>query len=123
MSTKTIMEIKNDPHLIAYCGLYCAACGKFTSGKCPGCKQLASPHWCKIRTCCMDQNFMSCAQCDLPTPNDCKTFNNPISKVFKFIFRSDREKCIMTIREKGEVYYAANMARTRRQAIKVGEKE
>jgi len=123
MASTSLPEIKNDVQLIAYCGLYCAACRKFTSGKCKGCKQLASPHWCKIRTCCMEKNYASCADCSLATPNDCKTFNNPISKVFKFIFKSDREKCIMVIREKGSVYYASNMAQSRRQAIKTYEVE
>jgi hypothetical protein len=49
----------------------------------------------------MDQQFSSCADCKLETPNACKKFNNPISKVFAFIFGSNREKCILTIRETG----------------------
>ena len=114
-------EIKNDPQFIAYCGLYCGACGKYLKGKCPGCKQLASPHWCKIRTCCIGQQFSSCADCSLETPNACRTFNNPISKVFQFLFGSDREKCILSIREKGAVLYAAHMAETRKQSLKKGD--
>ena len=113
-----IQEIKNDTQLIAYCGLYCGACRKYISGKCPSCKLLVSPHWCKIRTCCIDQKFSSCAECPLETPNDCKKFNNPISKVFAVIFGSDREKCILKIREEGAVWYAANMAETRQQSLK-----
>jgi hypothetical protein len=113
-----IQEVKNDPDLIAYCGLYCGACRKYLAGKCPSCKQLASPHWCKIRTCNIDQKFASCADCSLGTPNDCKKFNNLISKVFALIFGSNREKCILTIREKGVVYYAAHMAETRQQSLK-----
>ena len=116
-------EIKNDPQLIAYCGLYCGACARYLKGKCPSCKQLSLPHWCKIRSCCIGQHFSSCADCGLDTPNYCKTFNNPISKVFKLIFRSDREKCILIIREKGAVYYAQNMALTRRQSIRVNQEE
>jgi len=115
-------EIKNDPQLIAYCGLYCGACRKYLSGKCPSCKQLASPHWCKIRSCCIDKKFSNCADCSLETPNACKTFNNPISKVFAFIFGSNREKCILTIREKGAVYYAAHMTETRQQSLKKEKK-
>jgi hypothetical protein len=111
-------EVKNDTQLIAYCGLYCGACRKFVSGKCPGCKRLAPPHWCKIRTCCIEKSFDSCAGCSLETPNACKKFNNPISKVFAFIFGSDREKCIMAIREKGAAWYAAHMAQTRQQSLK-----
>ncbi len=113
-----IQEVKNDPALISYCGLYCGACNKFLSGKCPSCKNLASPHWCKIRTCNIDQQFTNCADCTLETPNACKKFNNPISKVFTFIFGSNREKCILTIRENGTVWYAAHMAETRQQSLK-----
>lgn len=117
-SGKMIQEIKNDPQLIAYCGLYCGSCRKYLSGKCPSCQQLTSPHWCKIRTCCIGKNTTSCADCTLETPNDCKTFNNPISKVFKFIFGSDREKSILLIREKGAIYYAGHMTETRQQSLK-----
>jgi len=111
-------EIKTDTRLIAYCGLYCGACRKYLNGKCSGCKQLASPHWCKIRTCCIDQKFASCADCPLKTPNDCKKFNNTISKIFALIFGSNREKCILTIREKGAVWYAGHMAETGQQSLK-----
>ena len=117
-SGKMIQEIKNDTRLIAYCGLYCGSCRKYLSGKCPSCPQLVSPHWCKIRTCCIGKNIASCAECSLETPNACKTFNNPISKVFKFIFGSDREKSILFIREKGAISYAAQMSETRQQSFK-----
>ena len=70
----------------------------------------------------MDQQFSSCADCKLETPNACKKFNNPISKVFAFIFGSNREKCILTIREKGENWYAETMARTGQQSLKTGKK-
>ena len=117
-SGKMIQEIKNDPQLIAYCGLYCGSCRKYLSGKCPSCQQLASPHWCKIRSCCIGKKMASCAECNLETPNACKTFNNPISKVFKLLFGSDREKSILLIREKGAIYYARHMTETRQQSMK-----
>ncbi|HEY3369435.1 MAG TPA: DUF3795 domain-containing protein [Prolixibacteraceae bacterium] len=117
-SGKMIQEIKNDTLLIAYCGLYCGSCRKYLSGKCPSCQQLASAHWCKIRSCCIDKHIANCAECSLETPNDCKTFNNPISKVFKFIFGSDREKSILFIREKGAICYAGQMSETRQQSFK-----
>ena len=28
-------EVKTDKELIAYCGLYCGACGKYMNDKCP----------------------------------------------------------------------------------------
>jgi len=113
-----IQEVKNDPQLIAYCGLYCGACRKYISGKCPGCKQILGQHWCKIRACNIDQQFSSCADCAIETPNACKKFNNPISKVFAFIFGSNREKSILTIRENGAVWYATHMAETKQQSLK-----
>jgi hypothetical protein len=117
-SGKMIQEIKNDTRLIAYCGLYCGSCRKYLSGKCPSCQQLASPHWCKIRTCCIDKNISSCADCELARPNYCKKFNNPISKVFKLIFGSDREKSIIYIRINGANSYATLMSETRQQSLK-----
>jgi len=84
--------VKNDPQLIAYCGLYCGACGKYQKEKCPGCKQIQGKH--------------------------CRKFNNPISKVFAFIFGSNREKCILSIRENGAIWYAAHMAETGQQSLK-----
>ena len=121
-SGKMIQKIENDPRLIAFCGLYCGSCRKYLSGKCPSCQQLALPHWCKIRTCCISKKFTNCADCDIETPNACKTFNNPISKVFKFIFGSDREKSILLIREKGTVYYASLMSEIRQQSLKTKQK-
>lgn len=117
-SGKMVRVIKNEAQLIAYCGLYCGSCRKYISGKCPSCQQLASPHWCKIRTCCIDKKFASCAECSLETPNACKTFNNPISKVFKFLFGSDREKSILFIRERGAICYAGQMSKTGQQSFK-----
>ncbi len=85
-------EIKNDSQLIAYCGLYCGACGKYLKGKCPSCKQIQGKHWCNIRTCNIDQQFSSCVDCSLETPNACRKFNNPISKIFALIFRFEPRK-------------------------------
>ena len=121
-SGKMIQNIKNDTRLIAYCGLYCGSCKKFLSDKCPSCLQLTSPHWCKIRTCCIGKKLANCADCTYEMPNDCKTFNNPISKVFKLLFGSDRQKSILLIREKGVVYYAGHMSETRRQSMKTKQK-
>lgn len=115
-------ELKADPLLIAYCGLYCGACRKYLNGKCPGCKHIQGKHWCQIRACNIGQKFGSCADCALETPRACRKFNNPIAKVFALIFGSDREKCILTIREKGENWYAETMARTGQQSLKTGKK-
>jgi hypothetical protein len=112
-------EVKNDPKLIAYCGLYCAACGRYTKGKCPGCQQNAKATWCKIRTCNMENNYSSCANCkEFLDPMNCKKFNNPVSKIFALIFKSDRPASLKLIKEIGYDNYAAYMTENKLQVIK-----
>jgi hypothetical protein len=101
--------------LVAYCGLYCGACGAYRRGRCPGCHENQKAGWCRVRTCCRDSGCSSCADCKTtPDPRDCKKFNNIISKLFGLIFRSDRRACILQIREKGLQGHAEEM--TERQA-------
>ena len=112
-------DIVVDSRLIAYCGLYCGACGKYIRERCPGCRENEKASWCKARTCCKGSQFASCADCgDFRNPNDCRKFNNWISKIFAFIFRSDRAACIGRIRQLGLKAYAAEMAENKRQSIK-----
>lgn len=61
--------------LISYCGLYCAACPTYTSGKCEGCRG-DSPRCsvgyasCKVKPCCVEHGYFSCADCEAqPIPN------------------------------------------------------
>ena len=110
-------EIRNDRNLIAYCGLYCAACRKYTAGKCPGCRKNVKASWCKIRICCADNNYNTCADCKMNL-RECKKFNNFFSKLFALIFKSDREGCIHRIREIGEDEYAKEMSEKRMMTMK-----
>ncbi len=110
--------IKTDTYYIAYCGLYCAACRKFTSGKCPGCKDNIRATWCKVRQCCIENNYRSCADCTKSELLACKKFNNNISKLIGLIFRSDRPACIARIKEIGYDYFATEMAVNKRQTIR-----
>ncbi|MBN1671230.1 MAG: DUF3795 domain-containing protein [Kiritimatiellae bacterium] len=112
-------EIVSDPNLVAYCGLYCGACGAYLKGRCPGCHENGKATWCKIRSCCIENQLASCADCrQFPEANDCRKFNNLISKLFGFVFRSDRAACIRQIRERGIEGHADEMTRQRRQSIK-----
>ena len=95
-------EIVADKNLVAFCGLYCGACGKYLNGKCFGCSKNEKASWCKIRLCNMENHYFGCAQCkEFSNVSDCKKFNNIFSKIFGLIFRSDRKACISRIRAIG----------------------
>jgi len=112
-------EIKADVELVAYCGLFCGACKKYLSEKCPGCHGNEKASWCTVRSCCMEMKIASCAECsEFPDPRGCKKFNNFFSKLFGLIFRSDRAACIACIRKDGLEAYAARMAEAKLQTLR-----
>ena len=112
-------EIVADKSLIAFCGLYCGACGRYLKGSCQGCAKNEKASWCKLRACCIEHSYKSCADCkEFAQVMDCKKFNNFISKIFGLIFRSDRKACIDLVKKSGYDAYAQEMARTKRQSIK-----
>jgi len=112
-------EIVSNPNLVAYCGLYCGACRSYLQEKCPGCHDNQKATWCKVRSCCISNQYASCADCkQFDNPNDCKMFNNFFSKIFAFVFRSDRATCIKQIREIGISGHADNMTQCKRHTIK-----
>ena len=98
--------IEANKGLIAACGLYCGACRKYLSDKCPGCHDNEKATWCKIRSCTKGNGYHSCAECNL------------IGKIFAFIFRSGRPACIRYIREHGEQAFAEEMTKRKCQTIK-----
>lgn len=109
----------NSEDLVAYCGLYCGACRKYTRGKCPGCYLKENASWCKVKSCCTDNEYLSCADCEeFNDVNNCKRFNNFTSKVFSFIFRSNRKACIKLIKEKGYKEYVNYMDKENKMSIK-----
>lgn len=95
--------------VISACGLFCGTCRRYVSGKCVGCAANESATWCKVRACCKEHNFCSCAECDVKDVDSCAKFNSFISKVFKFVFRSDRKGCVERIREVGYDKFAEEM--------------
>jgi len=112
-------EIVSNPKLVAACGLYCGACGAYLKEKCAGCADAKKRGWCKVRACCKDNGWATCAECTkFSNPNDCKLFNNVMSKIFSFLFRSDRAACIARIKGVGLQGYADEMAAARLQSIK-----
>ena len=112
-------EVVADAGLVAYCGLYCGACGSYLKEKCPGCHKNTKAGWCKIRLCCIERNITSCAVCtEFKDPKHCKKFNNVMSKLFAMLFKSDRPACIAQIKVLGLEGHAKKMAELKKQTIK-----
>ena len=108
-----------DPNLVAYCGLYCGACGAYRRARCPGCHENQKATWCKVRACCRENGFSTCADCkEFPDPAGCRKFNNFIAKLFGLIFRSNRRACVLQIREKGVQGHAETMTAQQRMTIR-----
>lgn len=112
-------QIISDKNLIASCGLYCGACRQYMVEKCPGCRENEKAGWCKVRTCCMENSYLSCADCKkVNDTSECKKLNNFISKIFAFVFRSDRKACIDKIKTSGYEVYAEDMTNKKTMTIK-----
>ena len=112
------MEASSKIHLVAYCGLYCGNCRSYKNGKCPGCAKNEKAKWCKIRTCCIENSYSSCADCKSSTANDCKMHNNFISKAFSFVFGSDRPTAVLYIKEFGPEKYVEKMTESGQMVFK-----
>jgi len=112
-------EVVASPELVARCGLYCGACRSYAKGKCPGCGGNEKATWCTVRSCCTGKKIASCAQCsEFTDPMACGKFNNFMSKLFGFVFRSDRAACIAQIKALGLEGHARSMAQCGRHTIK-----
>lgn len=112
-------EITANPALVAYCGLYCGACGFYLKGKCPGCHENAKATWCQVRACNREYQYSSCADCKpVADVRACAKHNNFMSKVFALIFRSDRAACVDRIKKDGYPAFAKYMAANKLQSIK-----
>lgn len=112
-------SIVSNPSLVAYCGLYCGACKRYLQDKCPGCHDNQKAGWCKVRSCNIEHQYASCAECaEFQDPNACKHFNNFISRIFALVFRSNRAACIRQIRELGLQGHADKMSGLGFQSLK-----
>ena len=111
-------EIVVDKAMIAFCGLYCGACGQYLRGKCGGCVKNEKATWCSIRKCNNEHSWSSCAECTLFFDvNECKKFNNLVSKLFALIFRSNRKACIEKIKAVGRDRFTEEMAGMKKQSL------
>jgi len=112
-------EIVSNPAMVAYCGLYCGACGRYLKGGCPGCHDNQKAKWCKVKRCCTENRYLSCADCSqYQNPMDCRKFNNIMAKLFALVFKSDRAACIGQIRRIGVQGHADEMTRQKRQSLR-----
>jgi len=111
-------EIVKDLSLIAACGLYCGACGKYLKGNCPGCKDNVKASWCKIKVCCAEKGIDNCSGCDIfIEPDKCKKYNNFIARAIGYISGTKRSACIKLIRMKGNDGFVTYMADNKFQNI------
>ena len=111
-------DVVADKNLVAYCGLYCGECGAHLKDRCPGCHENEKATWCKVRSCCIEDELTTCADCTTYTDvKECRKYHNLISRIFGFIFRSNRPACIARIREVGVEQFAAEMAEQKRQSM------
>jgi len=112
-------DIRVDAELVAYCGLYCGACKSHLDGKCAGCHENSKATWCKVRSCCLEKQIASCAECaEFQDPCGCKKFSNFMSKLFGLVFRSNRAACIAQIKQLGLDGHAKAMAEMRTPTIR-----
>ena len=111
-----ITDLQLDANMISYCGFYCGACPKFTKGQCEGCrgdnpKCAVGYKECKVRPCCIENEYNTCADCDKYTSlKDCEIYNPFMIKFGQFITRTNRRKGIEMIKEKGEIEFVKFMA-------------
>lgn len=71
-----------------------------------------------MRSCCIENSYATCASCEqLADVAECKKYNNLIAKLFGLVFRSDRRKCVLRIKEVGAEAFAKEMAETQRQTL------
>ena len=114
-----MLPILPDPALVAACGLFCGACRTHLAGKCPGCRDNEKAGWCKVRSCCREHGYASCADCvAFEDVRDCPKFDNVVARIIGFVLRSDRAACVDRIRELGRDGYAVEMAVRRAQTMR-----
>jgi hypothetical protein len=100
---ETNMADNNTTFELAYCGLVCLQCGAFTRGRCKGCHSPKPMHSKSlVKKYAVEKSIVSCEECqDYANLRNCKRLDNLVSKLFGFIFRSNRIVNLARIREVG----------------------
>jgi hypothetical protein len=113
-----------DINLISYCGFFCGACPKLIKNECSGCKGdmpscAAGYKKCKVRPCCIENAFSSCAKCiKYDSVKECKIYNPVLIRFGQFITRTSRRKGIEVIKEKGAESFLIFMKKNNLVTIK-----
>ena len=99
----TTAEDSSELVVLAHCGLLCSRCGMYVRGRCQGCHgERPMNRHCGVKKCCIQREYATCAECgDFSELRECRKLNNFISKVFGFIFRTNRIANLYRIREIG----------------------
>ncbi len=58
-------ETLTEATLLAYCGVYCGAYERYIDDDCKGCRQTDNTTWCKVKACCIEHNYSTCADCTI----------------------------------------------------------
>jgi hypothetical protein len=89
--------------VLAYCGLVCSDCGMYVKGRCQGCHgEKPMIKNCKIKQCCIGRQYSTCAGCEeFANLKECRKLHNLISRLFSFVFRTDRIGNLNRIRQVG----------------------
>lgn len=112
-------EVAENADLVAYCGLYCGSCRAYLKEKCPGCQKNVKAGWCKVRTCCIENQYKSCVDCTSYTVlEDCRKLNNLIAKFFALVFRSNRFGSLAYIKKNGYDAFAHEMTENKSMTVK-----
>lgn len=120
-------QITADENLISYCGFYCGACPKFLNDQCKGCKGNTPDcalgyNACKVRPCCIENGYSSCADCKKhDSVKACKDFNPFLIRLGQFITRTNRRKGIEMIKEKGSAAFMTFMIGKRWVTVKTNK--
>ncbi len=112
-----ITEVDNKT-LFSYCGLFCGNCNRGYAKNCDAsklCKNGCGRASCSIRTCAQEKGVDSCADCSDYT--SCKILDSFMSKLFGFIFRSNRSGNLDLLHEKGYDYVADILKSTGKMTV------
>jgi len=116
-------DITAEKDLVSYCGLYCGACKSYLKEKCPGCRIDGKYKKCKMRPCCLEHEYQSCADCtEFPNVADCGIYSNRFWDIMEFFFRTQRSACIDMIKRVGYQDFAEHMAENKLVVLKRGRR-